>query len=115
MLKQLMQKPSVKLNMTLQYCRTVANSDVNSLETCLKTYETFTVSNCVMIFFFVFLNGHFSFHLKMQYSTRFSEWALPVLFNSQMNEHMKVDAKVKKCGVKFSTVVDPEESYADVL
>jgi hypothetical protein len=28
---------------------------------------------------------------------------------------MKVDAKVKKCGVKFSTVVDPEESYADVL
>jgi hypothetical protein len=32
-----------------------------------------------------------------------------------MNEHMKVDAKVKKCGVKFSTVVDPEESYADVL
>jgi hypothetical protein len=51
MLKQLMQKPSVKLNMTLQYCRTVANSDVNSLETCLKTYETFTVSNCVMILF----------------------------------------------------------------
>jgi hypothetical protein len=37
MLKKLMQKPSVKLNMTLQYCRTVANSDVNSLETCLKT------------------------------------------------------------------------------
>jgi uncharacterized membrane protein YkgB len=39
MLKKLMQKPSVNLNMTLQYCRTVANSDVNSLETCLKTDE----------------------------------------------------------------------------
>jgi hypothetical protein len=52
MLKKLMQKPSVKLNMTLQYCRTVANSDVNSLEACLKTDEIFIVSNCVMIFFF---------------------------------------------------------------
>jgi hypothetical protein len=39
MLKKLMQKPSVKLNMTLQYCRTVTISDVNSLETCLKTDE----------------------------------------------------------------------------
>jgi hypothetical protein len=51
MLKKLMQKPSVKLNMTLQYCRTIANSDVNSLETCLKTDEICIVSNCVMIFF----------------------------------------------------------------
>jgi hypothetical protein len=58
MLKKLMQKPSVKLNMALEYCRTVANSDVNSLETCLKTNEICIASNCVMIFFFVFLTGH---------------------------------------------------------
>jgi hypothetical protein len=34
-----------------------------------------------------------------------------------MNDHMKVDAKVIKCGVRVSTVVDPEVpvSYADVL
>jgi hypothetical protein len=51
MLKKLMQKPSVKLNMTLQYCRTVANSDENSLETCLKTDAIFIASNYVMIFF----------------------------------------------------------------
>jgi hypothetical protein len=51
MLKKLMQKPSVNLNMTLQYCRTVANSDVNSLATCLKTGEIYIASNCVMIFF----------------------------------------------------------------
>jgi hypothetical protein len=56
MLKKLMQKPSAKLNMTLQYCRTVANSDENSLETCLKTDEIFIVSNCVMIFFFLCLS-----------------------------------------------------------
>jgi hypothetical protein len=51
MLKKLMQKPSDKLNLTLQYYRTVANSDVNSLETCLKTDEICIASNCVMIFF----------------------------------------------------------------
>jgi hypothetical protein len=57
-----------------------------------------------MIFFFLCLTGHFSFHLKMQYSIWFShkcsECALPFAFNSQVNEHRKVDAKVIKCAVR---------------
>jgi hypothetical protein len=32
-----------------------------------------------------------------------------------VNEYRKVYAKVIKCAVRVSTVVDPEEAYADVL
>jgi hypothetical protein len=78
MLKKLMQKPSVKLNMTLQYCRTVGNSDVNSLETCLKTDEIFIASNCVMIFFSLSFSL-VTFHFTLSCST------VPYFFTNVQN------------------------------
>jgi hypothetical protein len=93
--------------MTLQYCRTVATVMWIHWKLVWKHMKLLQFPIVWWFFFFVFLIGHLSFHLKMQYSTGFShkcsECALPFLFNSQVKEHRKVYAKVIKYAVRASS------------